>query len=51
MISSGIGPREHLEDIGIPVVYDLPSVGSELVQPPTYADVSSLESPTNYGVI
>ena len=30
-MTSGIGPRKHLEDIGIPVVYDLSSVGSELV--------------------
>ena len=30
MLLSGIGPREHLEQVGIPVVADLPGVGSNL---------------------
>ncbi|CAG8976806.1 hypothetical protein HYALB_00012512 [Hymenoscyphus albidus] len=30
LMMSGIGPRDHLEDIGVPVVYDLPGVESEL---------------------
>ena len=30
LLHSGIGPAEHLEDMGIPVVHDLPGVGSNL---------------------
>ncbi len=29
---SGIGPAEHLKDMGITVVNDLPAVGSNLVR-------------------
>ena len=30
LLHSGIGPAEHLKDMGIPVVHDLPGVGSNL---------------------
>ena len=30
LLRSGIGPREHLEDLGIPVVLDSPGVGENL---------------------
>jgi choline dehydrogenase-like flavoprotein len=31
LLLSGIGPRKHLTDIGIPVILDRPGVGSELM--------------------
>ena len=30
LLHSGIGPADHLEDVGIPVVHDLPGVGANL---------------------
>jgi choline dehydrogenase len=30
LLLSGIGPAEHLQDMGVPVVKDMPGVGSEL---------------------
>jgi hypothetical protein len=29
---SGVGPKEHLRDVGIPCIHDLPGVGSTLVR-------------------
>ncbi|KII85123.1 hypothetical protein PLICRDRAFT_57055 [Plicaturopsis crispa FD-325 SS-3] len=34
LLLSGVGPAEHLEEHGIPVVHDLPSVGSHLIDHP-----------------
>jgi choline dehydrogenase len=31
---SGVGPAEHLKEYGIPVLHDLPGVGSRLVDHP-----------------
>lgn len=30
LLNSGIGPRKHLEHVGVPVVHDLPGVGQNL---------------------
>lgn len=41
LMLSGVGPREHLESVGVPVVHDLPGVGADLRDqvyvPVTYA--------------
>ena len=37
---SGIGPREHLESLGIPVVEDLPGVGANFQDHPTIRGAS-----------
>ena len=34
LLRSGIGPGEHLRDLGIPIVVDLPGVGANLVDHP-----------------
>lgn len=37
-VDSGLGPKEHLHEIGIDVVQDMPAVGSHLVRhPPRFA--------------
>ena len=35
LLLSGVGPREHLESFGIPVVHDLPGVGQNLRDHPS----------------
>lgn len=34
MMLSGIGPKRHLEEVGIPVVHDIPGVGENLMDHP-----------------
>lgn len=35
LLRSGIGPRDHLSDVGLPVVHHLPGVGANLHDQPT----------------
>ena len=44
LMLSGVGPKEHLESMGIPVVVDLPGVGSGL-RDHAYAHVYTLAAP------
>jgi choline dehydrogenase len=44
LMLSGVGPREHLESMGIPVVVDVPGVGSGL-RDHVYSHVYTLSAP------
>ena len=35
LLRSGVGPRAHLESLGIPVIHDLPGVGENLIDHPS----------------
>lgn len=35
LMRSGVGPAEHLDSVGVPVVHDLPGVGSNLKEHPS----------------
>lgn len=37
LLNSGVGPREELEAVGVPVVHDLPGVGKNLHNHAAYA--------------
>lgn len=45
MLHSGIGPRAQLEDLGIPVVRDIPGVGENLVDHPETIIMWQLKKP------
>jgi choline dehydrogenase-like flavoprotein len=45
MLLSGLGPREHLESVGIPVVKDIPGVGENLQDHPCSVVVFNLHKP------
>lgn len=45
MLHSGLGPRKQLEDLGIPVVKDIPGVGENLVDHPETIIMWELHKP------
>lgn len=45
LMVSGIGPREHLTDVGVEVVHDLPGVGSNLQDHPLLTVLYSAQQP------
>jgi choline dehydrogenase-like flavoprotein len=45
MLLSGLGGRKHLEDVGIPVVHDIPGVGENLQDHPATVVVWDLHEP------
>ncbi|WP_424215892.1 GMC family oxidoreductase (plasmid) [Streptomyces sp. BI20] len=45
LLHSGIGPREQLSDLGIPVVHDLPGVGENLLDHPESVIVWETDGP------
>ncbi|XP_053995163.1 glucose dehydrogenase [FAD, quinone]-like [Hylaeus volcanicus] len=45
LMLSGIGPKEHLEEVGVPVVHDLPGVGQHLMDHVAMGDLTYLVDP------
>jgi choline dehydrogenase len=49
LMLSGIGPADHLRDIGVPVVLDLPGVGSDLQEHPLVPMGFAAKKPFRFG--
>jgi choline dehydrogenase len=49
LMLSGIGPADHLRELGVPVVLDLPGVGSGLQEHPLVPMAFSLKKPLDFG--
>jgi choline dehydrogenase-like flavoprotein len=45
LLHSGLGPKDHLTEVGIPVVHDLPGVGENLVDHPESIILWELNQP------
>ncbi|OQE43720.1 hypothetical protein PENCOP_c003G09049 [Penicillium coprophilum] len=50
MLLSGLGPREQLSELGIPVVKDLPGVGENLLDHPESIIMWELNSPVDHNM-
>lgn len=47
----GVGPRAHLEELGIPVVQDLPGVGQNLQEHVSYCGLTFLVNQSYTGIV
>lgn len=51
LVLSGVGPKEHLDSLGIPVVHDLPSVGQGMADNPRNGIALLSSLPLEYSLI